>query len=582
MEQVSAKVDRQEAPEDAHKRAPILEALPSVEMLRERILRRIMRVACGFGVLGILAGLVAVRPLDVPALIVGVVANLGIFLLTLAPERRRVISWVYPWTLVVVGVSFAWVGGPDTDPFVVIAGGLFIASLVLTRRELGALVAFLCLSALGVIFLSGKVWTPALRSTWIAAVTTMLAVTAPAAIAGRMLVSMLARALAQRESLVNRLLDESRELEDALRALEATRTQLTHAQKMELIGQMAGGIAHDMNNALTTVMGEASMLDDRAREERERIVDAATYAAKLTQQLMIFGRRDVSQPRPIDLTASIRASVRAIRRIVPSEIELLAHLPDGPIAVVADPTQVLQVLLNLAGNAKDAMNGSGKVELSLRADSESQRAIIEVSDNGAGIPAEVLPRIFEPFFTTKPAGQGTGLGLANVRQIVESMQGSIDVRSESGRGTTFTLRLPITRESVEAEHPTLAAPSNRGGTVLVVDDDVRVRAVVFTALERLGYRVLEAATPDAAVALARAEQGRIDLLLTDVVMPGGGGAATIARVRELYPNLRVLVMSGYNDDETLRRGISQGTFPFLAKPFSIDMLARAVESALAT
>jgi signal transduction histidine kinase len=554
--------------------------LPSVEMLRERILRRIMRVACLAGVFGMLAGVAFVRPLDVPALAIAVVATAVIFGLTLLPEQRRLVSTVYPWALVTVGVAFAWVGSPRTNPFLMTAGGLFIASLMLSRQQLATLLVLLSASALGVVFLSDKVWTEELRSTWISASTTMLAVVAPAAIAGRMLISVLAQALAQRESLVQRLVQESDEREKTLRALESTRDQLTHAQKMELIGQMAGGIAHDMNNALTTVMGEASMLDDSVREERERIVGAANYAAKLTQQLMIFGRKDVSQPRPIDLNANMRASLRAIRRVIPSEVELSSQLPEEPIAIIADPTQVLQVLLNLAGNAKDAIEKSGRITLTLRTDREAHCAIIEVADTGSGIPSHVLPHIFEPFFTTKPAGQGTGLGLANVRQIMESMQGTIAVHSAVGTGTTFTLRIPTTQESIAPERVAPARPTTRSGTVLVVDDDVRVRAVVFTALERLGYRVLEAATPDGAVALAQVEQGRIDLLLTDVVMPGGGGAGVIERMRALYPTLPILVMSGYNDDETLRRGVSQGMFPFLPKPFTIDALATAVEHAI--
>jgi two-component system, cell cycle sensor histidine kinase and response regulator CckA len=250
--------------------------------------------------------------------------------------------------------------------------------------------------------------------------------------------------------------------------------------------------------------------------------------------------------------------------------------------VVADQTHLLQVLLNLAGNAKDAMPTGGRLTLRLRADREAKEAIIDVTDGGTGIPDDVLPHIFEPFFTTKPSGQGTGLGLANVRQLVEGMNGTIAVSSRVREGSTFTIRIPTTTLALAVEAPTTTQPKVRGGTVLVVDDDVRVRAVVYTALERIGYRVLEAATPQAALELAQAQPTGVDLLLTDVVMGGGGGATVIDQIQRVFPNTRVLVMSGYNDDETLRRGVAQGAFPFIAKPFTAEALTGAVHRALST
>jgi nitrogen-specific signal transduction histidine kinase/CheY-like chemotaxis protein len=396
-----------------------------------------------------------------------------------------------------------------------------------------------------------------------------------------MLVQALERALQERTALVRGLLAESRVREATVRALESTRTQLTHAQKMELIGQMAGGIAHDMNNALTAILGEASLLGDGAQEERERILEATAYAAKLTQQLMVFSRRDTTRPRPIDLTATMQGVVSALRRVVPSEIALGADLPREPIAVVADPTQILQVMLNLGANARDAMESGGALAIRVLGDAAARQAVIEVRDTGAGIPADVLPRIFEPFFTTKPSGKGTGLGLATVRQLVEAMGGSVEVRSQVGAGTTFTIRLPTTEAAVVEEPGRHVAPGSRSGTVLVVEDDVRVRAVILAALERAGYRMLEATSCEAARALLARRPEGVDLLLTDVVMPGGGAAELIRLVRERFPRTRVLVMSGYNADETLRRGVAQGAYPFIAKPFTADALARAIDAALA-
>ncbi len=535
-------------------------ATAELDVLRENILRRIMRAACAVGTAAIVVTALFASQIDRPGLAVGMVATLAVFGATLLPARLLVLSAIYPWAMVIVGLTLTWLRGPSSSPFLLVAGGLFIGSLVLGGRPLVVLCAVAALAGLIILFWPGKPFGPEVRTAWINGTTTMAAVVVPAAIAGRMLVGALTRALEQREGLVQRLIDDGHARDSMLRALERTRAQLTHAQKMELVGQMAGGIAHDMNNALTAVMGGASMLDDSVAEERERILEASAYAAKLTHQLMVFARRDTSQPRPLDLVAAIRSAVQAIRRIIPSEIGLSQELPPEPVVVVADPTQVLQVLLNLAGNARDAMPDGGRLILRLALEPTTQQAVLEVSDTGRGIPVEVMPRIFEPFFTTKPAGQGTGLGLATVRQLVEGMGGTIEVQSLPGAGATFIIKLATTSLEVAPEPSRRAAPQPRTGTVLVVDDDVRVRALVYSALERLGYRVLEAATPSAALEAARAQPNGIDLLLTDVVLPDGGGAAVIERVKAVCPKAHVLVMSGYNDDETLRRGIERGAF----------------------
>jgi CheY-like chemotaxis protein/two-component sensor histidine kinase len=343
---------------------------------------------------------------------------------------------------------------------------------------------------------------------------------------------------------------------------------------------MAGGIAHDMNNALTAIMGGASLLDESAGEMRDQIQEAAAHAAKLTHQLMVFSRRDTSQPRSIDLSATIAEQLKALRRLLSSEIKLNSVLPSGPVPVVADPTHVLQVLLNLTSNAKDAMGTAGVLTIALRHDEERQRAVVTVSDTGAGIPDDVLPKIFDPFFTTKPVGRGTGLGLANVQQLVAAMGGSVEVESRLGHGTSFRLQIPTTDEPIRQRVAEIPRRAGRSGTILVVDDDVRVRATVYLALERLGFDVLEASSPETAEAVLSSSRDKIDLLLTDVVLAGGGGAKVIEVVKAKFPRVLVLVMSGYNDDETLRRGITRGTFPFIEKPFTADALGRAVDEVL--
>jgi CheY-like chemotaxis protein len=208
--------------------------------------------------------------------------------------------------------------------------------------------------------------------------------------------------------------------------------------------------------------------------------------------------------------------------------------------------------------------------------------VIEILDTGTGIAPENLERIFEPFFTTKPAGRGTGLGLANVKQLVDGLGGTIQVKSRLGEGSSFEIRIPTTESEIAEVPAEPSVPSTRTGTVLVVDDDIRVRAVAVTALERAGHHVLEAANPAAALAAVHGHRGTVDLVLTDVVMAGGGGAEVIRSIRAVVPNIRVLVISGYTDDEALRRGIVQGEFSFIAKPFTADALARAVASALSS
>ncbi|HEX5100039.1 MAG TPA: ATP-binding protein, partial [Polyangiaceae bacterium] len=328
------------------------------------------------------------------------------------------------------------------------------------------------------------------------------------------------------------------------------------------------------------IMGGASLLDEKAGEMREQIQEAAAHAAKLTHQLMVFSRRDTSQPRAIDLAATVSEQLKAVRRLLSSEISLSSELPSGPLPVVADPTHVLQVLLNLTNNARDAMGTGGTLTITLAHDEARREAVLTVSDTGAGMSDDVLAKIFEPFFTTKPAGRGTGLGLANVQQLVAAMGGSVEVGTELGRGTTFRVRIPTTDAPIEGPTAERARRTERSGTILVVDDDVRVRATVYMALERLGYKTLEASSPETAEAVLARSSDKVDLLLTDVVLAGGGGAKVIEVVRARFPEVRVLVMSGYNADETLRRGIARGAFPFLAKPFTADVLGRAVDKAL--
>jgi CheY-like chemotaxis protein len=266
--------------------------------------------------------------------------------------------------------------------------------------------------------------------------------------------------------------------------------------------------------------------------------------------------------------------------MLPSDIVVHVEAPRQGLRVQADPTQLLQIMMNLSVNAKDAMPEGGKLTFRLTPLTESNEAQIEVTDTGTGIPKEEMKQIFEPFYTTKLAGKGTGLGLANVQRLVQEMGGRIEVESARGQGASFTIRLPLTDAKVLAPVPHEVELTKGTGSILVLDDDVRVRAFVFTALGKMGYHVYEASRLSAALELAKAHPAELALFLTDVVMEGGGGAAAIAAIRSEISDVPVLVMSGYTNDEALRRGISSGKFPFLPKPFTAEQLGVAVREAI--
>lgn len=555
----------------------------SLDTLTESILRRIMRMACLVGCLGMLAAVFSPRPLHGGTFGLAVALTVAVFAATYLPMRVRLLSLLYPGALVLIGVAVAGFLGPRADGFILLAGGVFIGALVLRTPALLTMTAAASLGLLWAVTWERAPTDAESQEAWSSAISAMLAVIAPLSVAGRMLVAALARALDERDALLEEVVTERTALQSTIRDLETTRSQLTHAQKLELMSQMAGGIAHDMNNALTAVIGEASLLDDSVSEERERILSAGEYAAKLTHQLMVFARRDTSKPKLIDLIATLTNIVQSVRRVIPSDVVIATEFPSENLAVFADPVHLLQVLFNLATNAKDAMPNGGTLGIGVQTNTTRSHVTVSVRDTGTGISPENSSRIFEPFFTTKPAGYGTGLGLANVKHLVTQMFGTVSVTSTLGEGTTFEVTLPLVdaaplgSDIVASEQVT-----RKVATILVVDDDVRVRAVVFTALQRVGHRVLEASSVASALELVREHGSEIDLLLTDVVMGGGGGAETIRAVREVLPQIRILVMSGYANDETVRRGVAQDEYPFVAKPFTSETLNAAVDRALAS
>ena len=369
-----------------------------------------------------------------------------------------------------------------------------------------------------------------------------------------------------------RVLERSRTLHHSTaRALEETEDQLRHAQKMDAIGRLAGGVAHDFNNLLLAINGYSELLEDAAGDDRSRryaaeIRSAGGRAAELTQQLLAFSRRQVLQTRLIDLNETVREFDGMLRRVIGEGVRVVLELEPALRPVSADPGQVGQVLVNLAVNARDAMGGTGTLRIATRRDGDD--VLLEVADNGVGMDEETRARIFEPFFTTKPVGQGTGLGLSTVYGIVAQSGGSITVRSAPGLGATFKVRFPAADEIPAARPQEPTASNDRGRErILVVDDEKVVRKLLVQMLGELGYDVRAAASARE----ARRMRGPWDLLVTDIVMPETNGVDLAASLDAG----RVLFISGYDQD-----ALVASDAPFLQKPFSRDDLSRAVRALL--
>jgi PAS domain S-box-containing protein len=376
------------------------------------------------------------------------------------------------------------------------------------------------------------------------------------------------------------------------RRLEA---QLTEATRLEAMGHLAGGIAHDFNNLLTAVNGYADILigelegDERVESARE-IKRAGARAAELTKQVLAFARRQILVPRPVDLNTVVSSVSPMVRTLIGEQVRLVTNLDSSPAVVLADPGQLEQVLVNLAVNSRDAMPGGGVLEIGVRCVEDAgifdreitgPAVLLTVSDTGAGMDGATLARAFEPFFSTKEPGKGTGLGLATVYGIVRQSSGQVWAESADGSGTKVSVLLPLVDATPEpTAAPRAAAPDiGEGSCILAVEDDAAVRAFVVATLEHAGYRVLVAASPAQAAALSDGLGETIDLLLTDLVMPGANGRDLAERLLVSRPSLRVVLMSGY--DAAPPEDRRDDPFRFLAKPFGPDELIAAIGQALA-
>ncbi|HKW40005.1 MAG TPA: PAS domain S-box protein, partial [Gemmatimonadales bacterium] len=378
-------------------------------------------------------------------------------------------------------------------------------------------------------------------------------------------------------------------------------TQLQQSRRMEAIGRLAGGIAHDFNNLLTIIKGYTELALTRSnvpaelRTDVERIEDASERATSLVRQLLAFSRRQVLQPKLIDLNGIVLGLDKLLRRLMDEDIEMFTITGKNLGTIKADPAQVEQVIMNLVVNARDAMPHGGRltvetenVDLDSAYSSEQvtmptgRYVMLSVSDTGVGMTPEEVAHIFEPFYTTKQGGRGTGLGLSTVYGIVKQSGGYIWVYSEAGRGTTVKVYLPRVAGAAEALSTAPVPTEVRGGdeTVLLVEDATPVRALARRSLEGRGYRVLDASDGPAAIELSARHDGRIDLLVTDVVMPGMSGRELAERLRPQRPGMKVLYTSGYTDDTMVRQGVLTSGVAFLQKPFVPDTLARKVREVL--
>jgi signal transduction histidine kinase/ActR/RegA family two-component response regulator len=391
---------------------------------------------------------------------------------------------------------------------------------------------------------------------------------------------------------------DRKKAEHARKDLEA---QLYQSQKLESVGRLAGGVAHDFNNMLGVILGKAEMAlmelepEDAHYADFREIQKVASRSADLTRQLLAFARRQTIAPRVLDLNETIEGMLKMMRRLIGEDIDL-AWLPgSGLWPIKMDPSQIDQILANLCVNARDAIQDTGKITIETDTAAPDQAycdqhtgfvpgeyVVLTISDDGFGMDKETIDHIFDPFFTTKAVGKGTGLGLATVYGIVKQNDGFIHVYSEPGKGSTFKIYFRRHVEQADPVEPkTSASPLAQGDeTILLVEDDAEILHIALSMLERLGYRVLPVSSPGEAIREADMHPGDIHLLITDVVMPDMNGRDLSKRILSLYPNIKCLFMSGYTANVIAHHGVLDEGVHFIEKPFSINDLSAKVREAL--
>jgi signal transduction histidine kinase/ActR/RegA family two-component response regulator len=395
--------------------------------------------------------------------------------------------------------------------------------------------------------------------------------------------------------------DDRRERKKAEEALAQSERQFRQAQKMEAVGRLAGGIAHDFNNLLTVIMGYSHVLATELGSEHplyskiEETQKAGERAAMLVRQLLAFSRKQPLEPKHLSVNNVVGNLEGMLQRLIGADIRLVIRLDPGNSQVRADQAQLEQVLMNLVVNSRDAMPNGGTLTIETAQVELAKSPLyhvdplppgpyvkLSVGDTGTGMDRETLAHIFEPFFTTKEEGKGSGLGLSTVYGIVTQSGGGIDVASRVGHGTRFDIVFPRVAVDVDTTSSPQASAQPPGGreTILLVEDDASVRILLRDTLRKLGYRVIEAKHGLEACLMASQELDRLDLLLTDMVMPGMGGRELAQHLITVKPDLRILFMSGFTDDVGILAGHERGTSGFLQKPFTPELLARTVRKIL--
>ena len=558
---------------------------------RRRILSAVAWSYLGLGAIAAVIGISVAISHDIWSVVVfDTIALLVGAGLVLCPERfYRLKSISLIMLTYTVGGYFSYQFGPfAAGPLWLFAGPMLSGALFGWRAALGS-IGFLVivLFTIGALLARGSLnWPGELGvGVWFVISSSLVALSGLLSVSIGVLLDGVARA--------------NREREDAIEARELLEQQLRHSQKMEAVGRLAGGIAHDFNNLLVAISGFTEFAmdtledDSSAVSDLSEVMDAVTRAKALTEQLLTFSRKNTLAPNRIDINASIRDASRLLEQLSREHIRLHIKLCTEPCSTKIDPDSLIQILVNAATNAADAMPEGGEITIEtsrVQVDGSSsslddlemepgEYAVVSVTDTGSGIAEDTLERIFEPFFTTKKTGEGTGLGLSTSWTVVKQVGGYIHMTSELGRGSTLKCFFHFTPwVAPKIDQARVMSQSRGNERILVVEDDEQVRKMLIRSLQAKGYEVLDAS--HAKDALALAQQPQIDLLVTDVIMPGLNGRELAAKVAELHPKIAVLYVSGYSDDVLTQQGILDDGLKLLKKPFQLDVLTKLVRELL--
>ncbi|HSC87206.1 MAG TPA: ATP-binding protein [Polyangiaceae bacterium] len=558
---------------------PAPEELEQTQEWRERLSLRLVR---GFAVVFALAGFLMVGTLEgraKPVLVV--VAFGGCFVLAIPAltgwPSGRARTWCLIVPCLVASAASLALNGFLSAPGVILALTLMLSGVLLGRRTMWALG---CCVVAGIVLIAwsmvtGRLALPPEPNTSLRSAAVWLRTMGVSILATGLFGSLVVAVIDRMERGLSLARSEAARREVAER-------ERAEALRLETVGRLAAGVAHDFNNILTAILGCAELLEGQLSADPHKqmlsrtIVESSRRAAQLTGQLLVYSRQAQLVIEPVDVHASIRRATNLLSRSTDPGLELVSSLAAEGHVVEADAAQLESALLNLLVNARDAMPAGGR--LVVRTTSDEASIFIEIEDTGSGIADDALPRIFDPFFTTKPLGQGTGLGLAAVSGTVESLGGNVTVQTKLGKGTVFRIGLPLSRRS-----PTAFAAANEfesgSGILLLVDDQAPVLRAASLALQALGYEVVAVSSGAEAIGEVERAPDRFDLVLLDLRMPQLGGEATFDALIRINPELRVLVWSGYGAQEDLPEMLRRGAVGFLPKPYGVAELSQAVARA---